>query len=112
MRRRPNPNRKGLFKKEKEQQPERKKTVFVKADKRPWREMRKGERWVLDVEHDAATVHPQEEYIGHWRVTSDPNDRGRRPDFGVAVRYLYFIHQERPPGEEEWKYDPEKAARF
>lgn len=112
MRRRPNPNREGLFKNEKAQQPEREKVVFVKADKRPWREMKKGERWVLDVEHVGGAVHLQEEYAGHWRVTRDANDTGRRPDFDAPVRYFYFIHQERPPGEEEWKYDPEKAGRF
>ena len=112
MRRRPNPNRKGLVRKERENQPKRERVVFVKADKRPWREMKKGERWVLDVEHDAGAAHVQEEYAGHWRVTRDASDMGRRPDFDEPVRYFYFIHQERPPGEEEWKYDPEKAGQF
>jgi hypothetical protein len=86
--------------------------VFVKADKRPWRELKPGERWALDVERVEGAGHVQEEYAGHWRVTNDPEDIGRRPGFGVPVRYFYFIHQERPPGEQEWKYDPQKAAQF
>jgi hypothetical protein len=112
MRRRHNPNREGVLKQEKERQSGRDRVIFVKADKRPWRVMKEAERWVLDVEHVEGAVHVQEEYIGHWRVTSDPKDRGRRPDFDAPVRYFYFIHQERPPGQEEWKYDPEKAGQF
>jgi len=107
-----NPNRAGLNEKVSALRCETEKVIFVKADKRPWREMKKGERWVLDVEHLPDARHVQEEYQGHWRVTTDPKDRGRRPTPRDKVRYVYFIHQERPPGEEEWKYDPEKAAQF
>lgn len=105
-------NKKALLKMQMKCFEQTRKIVFVKADKRPWREMKKGERWALDVERVEGARNAQEEYIGHWRVTTDPEDKGNRPSFNAPVQYFYFIHQERPPGEEEWKYDPEKAAQF
>jgi hypothetical protein len=62
-------------------------TIMVKPDPRPYRELSENEHWALDVE----VVGNQ--HFGHWRVTGDPEDIGRRPVYDHPVRYFYFINQ-------------------
>ena len=62
-------------------------TIVVKTDPRPYRELAENEHWALDVE----VVGNQ--HIGHWRVTEEPADIGRRPVYPHPVQYFYFINQ-------------------
>ena len=62
-------------------------TIIVKPDPHPYRELAENEHWALDIE----VVDHQ--HIGHWRVTDDPEDIGRRPAYDHPVRYFYFINQ-------------------
>lgn len=68
-------------------------TIVVTTDMRPWYQLKKGEHWALDVDEVDG------EYVGHWRVTTCPRDKGVRPVFPYPVLWFYFASQEDKPQE-------------